>query len=194
MTGARTAAAAVASWVAMSVLASACQRPPPPPVLKPLPAFSLTAEDGSSFGSAELAGGPYVASFFFSTCPSVCPRIIKAVGDVQRRSPGARLVSITVDPATDTPAVLAAYARTHGADPARWRFLTGPEDAVRAAVVDGFMNPIGEREAREDGLFDIAHGSRLMLIDGQNRLRALYEPDAAGVEALVSALAALEGE
>ncbi len=198
MTIVQAAGAVLGLSLAFAVTASGCTKPTPPPVLKVLPAFSLTAEDGTPFGSRELAGAPYVASFFFTSCPSVCPRIIRAVGDLQARlavhAPSVRLISVTVDPETDTPAVLAAYAQSHGADPNRWRFLTGSAEAVRRTVVDGFMTPLGERDVRDDGLFDIAHGSRLMLVDGDNRLRGLYDTDPAGLDALTLGLRAIEDQ
>jgi protein SCO1 len=184
--------------VVSALAASGCARPAPPPVLAELPAYELVAADGSPFGSAELLGAPYVVSFFFTTCVTVCPRVMAGMRRVQdtTAAEGApvALVSITVDPEHDDPAALRGYAIQVGADAGRWRLLTGTEERVRSVVVEAFMHPMGQRSQRPDGLFDIAHGARLLLVDGQGRLRGLYDPDEAGTDALLRALDALPGD
>lgn len=121
--------------------------PEPPPVLSQLPEFSLVGVDGKPFGSGELRGQVYVANFFFTSCRSICPAIMKGMarlqdGFTQRNITGIRLVSISVDPGYDTPEVLGAYGTEMGVDPLRWTLLTGDPDDVRRLVVDGFKTPM----------------------------------------------------
>lgn len=105
-----------------------------------LPAFSLIDQDGAPLSDGDLAGGPAVVTFIFTRCPvpEYCPRIAGRFREVQRALvsdtslAGVRLFSVTLDPAHDTPAVLADYGRAMGADFARWRFLTGSPDQVTA--------------------------------------------------------------
>ena len=139
------AIALLAGWPA--VWAVRAPLPPPPPVLATLPAFSLTSQDGASFGSRELEGKVWVASFVFTRCTTVCPAVTATMARIQDRTrnlePAFHLVSFSVDPAFDTPARLAEYARAHRASPRLWTFLTGPEQAVQAAVVKGLRETMG---------------------------------------------------
>ena len=130
--------------------------PEPPPVLSQLPAFSLVGMDGKPFGSQELHGQVYIASFFFTSCRSICPAIMHGMGRLQaglseRNVQGVRLVSISVDPEHDTPEILSAYAKEMGVDPGRWTLLTGDAEQVRQLVVDGFKTPVVPAPPRRCG-------------------------------------------
>jgi cytochrome oxidase Cu insertion factor (SCO1/SenC/PrrC family) len=86
---------------------------------------------------------------------------------VQERTPaGVALISFTVDPERDTPEVLAAYSRRFGAQPERWRFLTGKREALHALSRDAF------KLGNVDGSMD--HSTRLVLVDGAGRVRGYY--------------------
>ncbi|MCZ7587017.1 MAG: SCO family protein [Deltaproteobacteria bacterium] len=126
--------------------------PEPPPVIAQLPAFTLTDQNGRDFGSADLAGHVYVANFIFTSCPSYCPKLTKAMKFLQDRYADAghdvRLVSFSVDPKRDTPEVLKRYGEKYGADFSRWTFLTGTEENLRAIIVDGFKAHFGPRRRR----------------------------------------------
>lgn len=140
------------------------------PVLGVVPPFELTAENGEAFRSVELAGQVWVADFFFTTCNGPCPRMSVQMRQLQESTRGlddVRLVSFTIDPATDTPAVLAAYARRYKADAARWRFLTGPPERLRVLSSDTF------HLAEVGGALE--HSSRFALIDRKGRIRAYYD-------------------
>ncbi len=106
-----------------------------------VPEFTLTAQDGQPFHSSALAGKIWVADFIYTTCPGPCPRMTSQMHDVQdaiAKIPDVKLVSFTVDPATDTPPVLAQYAKVHGASAAHWYFLTGPVDTLQKLDRDAF--------------------------------------------------------
>jgi cytochrome oxidase Cu insertion factor (SCO1/SenC/PrrC family) len=107
------------------------ERPQPlPNAGPPLESFELTNTQGKPFSSAELRGKVWLGSFFFTNCPSACRKLNQAISSVQQRYPELQFVSITCDPANDTPEVLAKYAELFQADPARWHFLTGPIDYI----------------------------------------------------------------
>ena len=137
--------------------------PPRLPVLGTVPPFELTAANGGRFGSKDLIGRVWLASFIFTRCQTVCPVITRQMARIQARTrnlePAFHLVSITVDPGFDDPSRLAAYAREHRASPRMWTFLTGPVDTVRDAV---------------------SRGTDLVLVDSQGRIRARYDPEDAG--------------
>ncbi len=161
--------------------------PDPPPVLRQLPEWRLVDQDGEAFGSADLAGEAYVASFVFTRCATVCPRLTSEVGRLQRRYreegvEGVRLVSFSVDPEHDTPARLLDYAGSRGLDLERWSFVTGAEEAMRSVVLDGFALPMGERLDLAGGLVDVAHATRLVLVDRAGGIRGYYGSDAVGLD------------
>jgi protein SCO1/2 len=160
--------------------------PAPPPVLGQLPEFSLTAASGAPFGSADLAGQVYVTSFFFTRCPSICPRLTAAMGRLQQRYDeegveGVHLVSISVDPDYDRPERLREYGTAHGVDTARWTLLTGELEDIRQLVLEGFRTPLGEPDP-SGNLVDIAHSTRFVLVDGSGNIRGYYDNDATGLD------------
>jgi protein SCO1/2 len=161
--------------------------PEPPPVLFQLPEFSLVDADGKAYGSAELRGQVYVASFFFTSCRSICPAIMHGMGRLQagykeRNIEGIRLVSISVDPEHDTPEVLTAYGQELGVDPGRWTLLTGDPEQVRRLVVDGFKTPADAASPQGARPIDIAHTGKLVLVDGVGRVRGYYDSDEMGLD------------
>ena len=180
-----------ARLVALSVATIVGCQTPPPPIMATIPIFELTAASGEPFKSDALVGQPYVASFFFTSCATICPIVMGgvrgALAEASRRGLPLRAISVTVDPATDTPERLGKYAAKEGIHDARWTLLTGTEAELDAVVRQGFMAYIGEREEREGGLFEIGHEGRLLLIDPLGRLRGIFEPDADGQRRLVDA-------
>jgi protein SCO1/2 len=165
--------------------------PEPPPVLFQVPDFALQDQDGRPFSLASMRGKVWVAGFIFTTCPSVCPKISRAMLDLQQRyarnGVEVELVSFTVDPENDTPAVLKRYAENLGADEDHWRFVTGERPAMEALVVEGFKTAMDRRDPGTIDMYDIAHSEKLVLIDAEGGIRGFYgvrRPKGAPVEAL----------
>ncbi len=151
--------------------------PPPLPILYTLPDYKLVDENGESFGSNDLNGKPYIANFHFTSCPSVCPEIMKETQVIQKRVKGlgtkVGIVSFSVDPETDTPKKLFKHARELHANPYVWKFLTGSDSELRKVIVDGFKVAMGQKETSDD-LYDIAHSQKFFLVDSKGRIRAMY--------------------
>jgi protein SCO1/2 len=165
-----------------------------PAMLGTLPGFALTDQRGQPFGTRELAGKVWVADFIFTACQQACPMLSEKMAEVGRRArglgPDFHLVSISVDPARDTPAALAAYAARYGANPLAWSFLTGPADAIEAAVVGGFKVGMGRDKTSGDGAGDfwqIFHGENLVLVDRQLRIRGYFQATPEGIDQLLEA-------
>ena len=161
--------------------------PSPPPVIRELPRFELVDARGKPFGSDDLRGHVYVASFFFTRCQSICPALMKDLARLERRYrddglDSIRLVTISVDPAHDTPEVLRAAADRYGVDPARWILLTGSLDAIHDLAVRGFQVALGEAQTTTEGLVDVAHTGKLVLVDAQGRLRGYYDAGDLGLD------------
>jgi protein SCO1/2 len=160
--------------------------PEPPPVLGTAPAFHMVDQGGRPFGSDELKGQVYVASFFFTRCTSICPKLMYQVRTLQDRlksehQEGIHLVSISVDPENDTPANLASYAENVGADPARWTLLTGEKERLFDILEKGFKVPLGEPMTTPTAI-DIAHTGKLVLVDKEGRIRGYYDSDPMGLD------------
>jgi protein SCO1/2 len=146
----------------------------------PLREFALTDHTGQPFGSAQLRGNVWIASFIFTRCPTVCPKVLaqtKQLQDQLSKLPAGkdiRLVSISVDPYHDTPTVLAETAKLWEADE-RWRFLTGAKDGVWSLIrsPDGFRDYVGDADA--GNAMRVAHSSRFVLVDRKHRIRGFYD-------------------
>lgn len=184
--------------IALLLLACTLQAPPPPGLADygALPAFSLTDQTGATVTPATFAGKVWVADFMFTSCPDVCPVLSAHMAEIQKHYAAREdfhLVSFSVDPGTDTPPVLAAYATRHGALPGRWTFLTGPLDDVRTVVVDGFKQGLQIVPATDLAPSTILHGSRFVVVDRVGHLRAFPDPAEPGktqLYALVDAVLA----
>jgi protein SCO1/2 len=140
------------------------------PVYYDVPAFDLIAQNGQPFHSAVLSGKIWVADFIYTTCPGPCPRMTSQMHEVQNaigKMPDVKLVSFTVDPARDTPLVLADYAKIHGASSEHWYFLTGPEATLQRLDRDVFK--LGNLDT------SMQHSTRFVLIDRQSRIRGYYD-------------------
>jgi protein SCO1/2 len=139
-----------------------------------LPDFALTERSGQPLRGADLAGKVWVADFFYTTCPGPCPMLSSRFSEVQKAlgpAPDVRLVSISVDPEKDTPAVLQQYAERFQAG-AGWLFATGDKAAIYTLAREGFKLPIAEATA--EGA-PITHTTRLVLVDRAGAVRGFYE-------------------
>jgi protein SCO1/2 len=171
---------------------AACPGGAPLEDLGVVPAWTLVDDAGQAFSSADLAGKPYVVSFFFTSCVTVCPKVMAALSKVrdglEDEGVAAHIVSISVDPEYDTPARLARKAADVGALKPRWRLLTGPEPVIRELLTKGFMVHMGRRETLEGGIIEISHSAKLALVDGAGHIRGLFSiEDDASLRALVAA-------
>jgi cytochrome oxidase Cu insertion factor (SCO1/SenC/PrrC family) len=157
------------------------------PASGPVADFVLTDSADQEFDSKSLHGKVWVASFFFTNCPAVCWRMNQALSAYQQTHPDdpAHFVSITCDPANDTPEALAKYAEHFKADPQRWTFLTGDIKAIQAVGQDSFKISVVEKD----------HTDRACVVDRKGQVRGrfrLTEPDQ--LEMLERLLAVVEAE
>jgi len=125
----------------LALCLAGCAPTPPLPVLGQVPPLHLTSQTGEPFERNALNGHVWVADFIFTSCPGPCPRMSSQMRDIQSATadtPDVKLVSFTVDPAHDTPAVLAAYGKHFLAQPGRWYFLTGTQNRLNQIGRAGF--------------------------------------------------------
>ncbi len=187
-------AAAVAIPVLVIVLYVTARRPQgePLPVYWTAPEFTLLDQDSLPFASAEMTGSAWLASFVYTNCPDVCPLVTQRMAalrdsiaaDAQLRD-RVRLLSITVDPARDTPSTLRAYAQRFGATKPGWLFLTGPVVDVITLINQGFhlsaihpqVHDAHEQTHTHDSIagdYMVSHSDRIVLIDAERRVRGTY--------------------
>ncbi|MGI8957086.1 MAG: SCO family protein [Chthoniobacterales bacterium] len=149
-----------------------------------VPSFQLTDQNGESYGSQQLLGKIWIADFVYSTCPGPCPMISSRMGELQKplRDTNVKLVSFSVDPQHDTPAVLREYAAKLDAQPGRWHFLTGDKDTIYRLSRDGF-----KLATAEGGAAGPIHSTRMVLVDRSGVIRGYY--DATDADAVTRLLA-----
>ena len=149
------------------------------PVLVQLPEFALQDQNGVGFGSEQLNDKPWIANFVFTRCPTTCPIQTRNLAKFQKQlrkidgGDEVELVSITVDPHFDTPAVLADYAKRMEADPEGWHFLTGSRDEIWDLCKKGFKLAVDDAPPKAPS--PIMHSSRMMLVDRDGQIRGFYE-------------------
>jgi protein SCO1/2 len=137
-----------------------------------VPDFSLTDQTGHPFRLSQMRGEPVAVAFLYTRCPiaTACPLTSARFAKLDSMLKGKRsgkLLTITVDPEHDTPKVLAEYAKHLGADPARWKFLTGDPKAV-ADVASSF----GVLYYPDKG--QVVHTQAVAVVDPDGRLASIY--------------------
>jgi protein SCO1/2 len=135
--------------------------------------FRLLSQSGRVVTQKDLAGGLYVANFFFATCPGACPRMNGLLMQVQekfRHEPRVKFVSHTVDPEHDSVAVLGRYAEQYGAIAGKWFFLTGDKTALYRLATQEYRLPAPSGVAP-----GLVHSQNLYLVDRDRRVRGIYD-------------------
>ncbi len=155
------------------LLFTACSRKVDLPVMNTVPAFTFIERSSREVKNQELAGKIWIADFVYTSCGGICPIMTQKMRKLQDTLPAEiQLVSFSVDPDVDTPAVLTEYAKKFGADPNRWLFLTGNKESLFTLSKEGFKLAVAD-----DGgtvLEPITHSSRFVLVDQQGRIRGYY--------------------
>lgn len=151
-----------------------------PPAARALPDFAATSVAGdatSALNRGALSGRVWIVDFVYTTCAGPCPLLSAHMESLQKRLPASvGLLSFTVDPDHDSPAVLARYARRFHADPRRWLFATGGKAALMTLYRDGFLIPVVESAAAAPGQ-NVAHTTKFVLLDRRARIVGYYDGD-----------------
>lgn len=137
-----------------------------------VPEFEFTNQDGSMINNKNYKNKVYVAEFFFTSCPTICPIMNKSMVVLQNEfygNPNFGMISFSIDPKRDTPEVLKAYAKKTGATLKNWNFLTGKKDDIYALSHDGFSLYVGENKEVEGGF---EHSGLFALIDKDGYIRS----------------------
>ena len=137
--------------------------------------FSLTNQNGKTITQKEVEGHIYVADFFFTTCPTICPIMTDNMLFLQENlsdSPEVKLLSHTVTPEIDSVAQLKKYAVEKGVDDRRWNLLTGDKKQIYTLARNSYMVV---KTVGDGGPYDMIHTENFVLVDPQGRIRGYYD-------------------
>ena len=137
--------------------------------------FTFTNQNGKIISQKDYAGKVYVADFFFTTCPTICPMMTKNMVDVQnalKDNNQVMLLSHTVMPDVDSVPVLKKYAVKHGVDDNKWNLVTGKKEDIYSIARKSYLAvKLGEPEE----LYDMVHTENFVLVDQKRRVRGFYD-------------------
>lgn len=137
----------------------------------PAPKFELTNQDNVKISNETYKGKVYVLEFFFTTCPSICPKMNMSMLEIEKTffgNPNFGIVSITIDPKHDTPQVLKDHAKLLGVKSSNWNFLTGDKSVIMDLSNKGFNLYAGENDKVSGGF---EHSGLFALIDKDGNIR-----------------------
>lgn len=140
-----------------------------------IPNFRFINQEGKIITEQDVKGKIYVVDFFFTTCPTICPAMsdeMFRIGQAFADEPNVLLLSHTVDPDTDRPEQLKAYAQKFGLPPNKWLFLTGDKADLYRIARKGYLL---EASIGSGGPTDFIHTQNFALIDYNRRIRGIYD-------------------
>ncbi len=158
--------------------------------------FSFVNQDGESITDRDFEDRIYVASFFFATCPGICPVMTSNLAKLQeafKEDTGVLLLSHTVTPEKDTVPVLKDYARSHGVISGKWHLVTGARGDIYDLARNAYFADEDEDEDEDAG--DFLHTENLILVDKQKRIRGVYSgTQRTDIRRLIEDIEVLKGE
>lgn len=137
----------------------------------PAPQFELINQNKEKITNDTYQGKVYVLEFFFTSCPTICPKMNKSMLEIENKffgNPNFGIVSITIDPVHDTPEVLKSHAELLGVKSSNWNFLTGDRATIFDLANKGFNLYAGEN-SKVSGGFE--HSGLFALIDKKGNIR-----------------------
>lgn len=137
--------------------------------------FSMTNQNGKTITEKDYENVIYVADFFFTTCPSICPIMTKNMYTLQEKLvdlPQIKLLSFSVTPQIDSVAQLKRYALKNKVDDSRWNLVTGSKKEIYALARKSFLVV---KDDGDGGPFDMIHTENFVLVDTQKRIRGFYD-------------------
>jgi len=147
------------------------------PVVNKVQPFSFTNQDGQQTTERNLEGKVYVAEYFFTTCPSICPMLntnMLKIYEAYKDEPGFMIVSHTVDPDNDNVARLKWYADSLKVNTKQWVFLTGRKDSLYKTARNSYL--LDDPQNNVQNINDqFLHTQFFALVDKTGRVRKIYD-------------------
>ncbi|MGB0403807.1 MAG: SCO family protein [Salibacteraceae bacterium] len=138
-----------------------------------IPEFNFVNQDGQEVNKSSVSGKVYIADFFFTSCPTICPKMSKNMLDLSKHylnQPNVMFLSHSIDTRNDSVPVLKKYSERIDA-PSNWTFVTGKKDHI-FEIAEKYMVSASEDEHAPGG---VIHSGAFILIDKLGRIRAYYD-------------------
>lgn len=140
-----------------------------------IPSFSFFNQDSVKVSSKDLKGKVWVANFFFTSCPSICPPMMSQMKRLsiltKDLTDDVQFISFSIDPKTDQPSVLKSYIKNNGIQAKNWIFLTGDEKFTHNLGINHFM-VFANKDPMAAGGF--AHSDGMVIVDKEGYVRGVY--------------------
>ena len=160
-----------------------------------IPPFKFIDQDGDTITEKKFENKMYVADFFFTTCPTICPKMMfnmEKINAVTQKNPDLLLISHSVNPIHDSVPVLKEYAKLVHADSKKWMLVTGNKKDIYDIGIDGYKLAVNE-DPRAPGGF--LHSEMFVLVDREKRIRGYYDgTDSSAVDKLINDIKILGAE
>ena len=140
-----------------------------------IPAFKFLNQDSITVTDKDFDGKIYVADFFFTSCPTICPVMHRNLLKVYNKylgNPEVKLASHTIDVKYDTPSRMKAYADKLGIKGTQWEFLWGTRDEIYNLAEKNYLVAVKEDKGGPGGFI---HQGYLVLVDKDKRIRGAYD-------------------
>ena len=137
--------------------------------------FSLTNQNGKTITQKDYEGKIYIADFFFTTCPTICPIMTKNMAGIQeliKEDDDVLLLSHSVTPVIDSVAQLKKYAMEKGVDDTKWKVVTGDKKQIYELARKSYL---AVKTDGDGGPFDMIHTENFILVDKERRIRGFYD-------------------
>lgn len=136
--------------------------------------FEFVNQDSNKVTQEWVAGKIYVTDFFFTSCPTICPKMSQQMLRLQEEfanQPDVKLISHSIDPYYDTPSILSKYADKLGVNTEKWQLLTGEFSEINA-ISDEYLVSVMKDSTVAGGYI---HGGHFILVDEERRIRGYYD-------------------
>ena len=137
--------------------------------------FELINQNGDTITQRDYDQKIYIADFFFTTCPTICPIMTKNMADIQRRikdQGDVMLLSHSVTPQIDSVAQLKKYALEKGVDDSKWNLVTGDKKQIYELARKSYL---AVKTDGDGGPYDMIHTENFILVDKEKRIRGFYD-------------------
>jgi protein SCO1 len=137
--------------------------------------FKFTNQNGKIISQKDYKGKIYVADFFFTTCPTICPKMTDNMVWLQnqiKNNPKVMLLSYSVTPDIDTVEVLKKYAIKKGVIDAKWNLVTGNKSDIYYIARKSYL---AVKTGKPSELYDMVHTENFVLVDSKKRIRGFYD-------------------
>ena len=157
--------------------------------------FSLTNQNGKTVTEQDYQTKIYVADFFFTTCPSICPKMTDNMVQLQNKfleDPQVKFLSFSVTPKIDSVQQLKKYALEKGVNDSKWNLVTGDKKEIYTLARKSYL---AVKDEGDGGKFDMIHTENFILVDPEKRIRGFYDgTDLEAMQTLISEISILKKE